>query len=260
METRPRDWPSADWRLTAPESFVLRLPRTRSAVEVFKLALRELVLRRALELEQVERAGFLARRRPKTVLQVGTQHVSDPALTPLLGVHSRARVRPELDGVLVEDFAKEARRAFGQSLEGYVNDHVHPSLTARGLLEIEEPAGLRRYRRRRHVRTAAGDAAAAELEEWLRLGNERVVGWTRDAPERALAYTGAAGAAILLMPGLYPDFERIGKRRAPHGDATIGHGWAADFGDFDGMDAGIDAGGSWGGDGGGNGGGGNGGG
>ena len=258
METGPREWPSEQWQLTAPESYVLRLPRPRRHVELFKLALRELVLRRALTIEQLEQAG-LFRQRSKTVLRVGTQHMSEPALAPLVELHSRARRRSASDGVLVEDFAKEARREFTGSLMGYLNNHVYPSLVQRGLMEVEEPTGLRAFRRRRHVRTAAGGEALAELEEWLRVGNACLKDWVRDSPERALAYTAGAGAAVLLMPGLYPELERIG-RQVPGGDAAIGHGWAADFEGFDGIDAGFGAGGWGGGDsgGGGNGGGGSG--
>jgi hypothetical protein len=259
METGPGDWPSDRWRMTAPESYVLQLPRPLSSAEAFKLALRELALRRALRVEQLAEAGLLGRRRRKTVLRTGTQHVSEPALQPLVELHARTRERGGADGVLVEDYAKQARRAFTRSFAGYVNDHVYPSLADRGLMEVEERA----FKRRRYVRTAAGDEAAAELEEWLHLGRGHVEAWGRSEPERLLAYVGGAGAAILLMRDLYPEFDRIGKNVLMGGDlAAVPGGDAGAFDDFDGgafdafdgIDAGVDAGGGWGGDGGGGGG------
>ena len=181
-------------------------------------------------------------------------------------LHSRTRERDGLDGVLVEDYAKQARRAFTRSLAGYVDDHVYPALAERGLMELQVSGP---FRRRRHVRTEAGEQAAAELDDWLRVGRERIEEWAREHPERVLAYAGGAGAAILLMRDLYPEFERIGKNVLLGGDlAPVPGGDIGGFEDFDsgafdafdGIDAGVDAGGGFGGDGGGNGGGGNGGG
>jgi hypothetical protein len=260
MEPDREEFPSAGWRLTAPESYVLQLPDPLSSVEAFKLALRELVLRRALRLEQLETAG-LFRRRPKSVLHAGTESaVAEPALAPLVAVHARAPERRGTDGVLVEDFAREARREFSRSFAGYVNDHVYPMLAERGLMRVEEQRRLGVVARRVHVRTPAGEEAAAELEEWLRVGRERVEDWSRSDPQRALGYAGGAGAAILLMRDLYPEFDRLGKHALVQGE--LAHGPYADFSAFhgfdsgvdSGIDAGIDAGGGWGGDGGGGGG------
>jgi hypothetical protein len=124
MGPASHEWPSARWRLTAPESYVLQLPRPLSSVEAFKLALRELALRRALQVERLERTGPLARRRPKVVLRAGTNYLTEPALLPLLELHGRLTGRRDVDGVLVEDFAKAARREFSRSLVGYVDDCV----------------------------------------------------------------------------------------------------------------------------------------
>jgi hypothetical protein len=80
-----------------------------------------------------------------------------------------------------------------------------------------------------------------------------------ESSERALAYAGGAGAAILLMADLYPDFERLGRHELAYAGGDPG-AFAIDgfdaFDSFDGLDAGVDAGGGWGGDGGGDGGGG----
>jgi hypothetical protein len=265
MELEGTDWPSGRWRLTAPESYVLQSPRHLSGVEAFKLALRELVLRRALQVEKVETAGFLRRGHSKTVLLIGTS-ITEPALAPLLDLHARARRREGNDGVRVENLTRAGRREFGRSLAGYVDDHVYPSLAQRGLLRSSEHRRWGRPRTR-HELTPAGEDAVAELADWLRVGSERVEGWTRESPERALAYAGGAGAAILLMPELYPEFERLGRDTAASADpvpsgaeldlGAFGSAGDSDSGDafeaFDGIDAGVDAGTGWGGDGGGGG-------
>jgi hypothetical protein len=267
MEPDRGEWPSARWRLTAPESYVLQAALNPSGVEAFKLALRDLVLRRALLVEQLENAGFLRRGPPRTVLPLGTS-VTEPALAPLLALHPDARQREGLEGVLVEDFARAARRQFGRSFAGYINDHVYPSLAQRGLVESSEQKRWGVFRRTRHELTPAGREATEELDEWVRVGRERVEGWTRESPRRALAYAGGAGAAILLMPDLYPDFERLGREAATYAEPVLGggdldlglFGGAGDsdafdsFDAFDGIDAGDDAGAGWGGDGGGGGG------
>jgi hypothetical protein len=167
VDPKGDDWPSTHWRLTAPESYVLQAPRQLSGVEVFKLALRELVLRRALQVERLEEAGFLRRGPPRSVLRA-LSLVSEPALAPLLDVHARARQRPGADGVMVEDFARTARREFGRSYARYINEHVYPSLEQRGLLRRQDRK--RWLGRTRHEFTPAGHEAAAELEEWLRVG------------------------------------------------------------------------------------------
>lgn len=121
----------------------------------------------------------------------------------------------------MEDFAKEARREFSRSLAGYVNDCVYPSLVERGLMRVDETTRMGVFRRRRSVLTPDGHDAAAELDEWLRVGRDRVEGWARSSPEHALAYAGGAGAAILLMPELYPEFERLGRHVLTQGEPAV---------------------------------------
>ncbi len=65
MEQPHADWPGSRWNLTAPESYVLNSVGEGSGSEAFKLALKELVARRALRVEpvQVRRLG-LRKERP----------------------------------------------------------------------------------------------------------------------------------------------------------------------------------------------------
>jgi DNA-binding MarR family transcriptional regulator len=250
MKRGAGEWPAERWGLTAPESYVLYSAPTVSGSEAFKLALRELALRRAI---RMERHG----------MRRGTGTASEPALEPVLEVFNRAA--RGVDVVRVNDLAREAKRAFGRSFAGYVNDHVYPSLEQRGLIRAEESRFLGILRRRRHRLTPEGREALDELREWLWVGEDRLGRWVRDDPDRALAYAGGAGASLLLMSGLYPELERLGRRFLEGGDAPLGGGVLdiglfseeAGGGGLDSIDAGFDAGGAFGGfgDGGGGGGG-----
>jgi hypothetical protein len=47
---------------------------------------------------------------------------------------------------------------------------------------------------------------AEELDEWLRTGRARLGNWVSEEPQAAFEYTSGAGATILLMDDLYPEF------------------------------------------------------
>jgi hypothetical protein len=132
--------------------------------------------------------------------------------------------------VLVEDLAKMARREFTRSLAGYIDRHVSPSLVQRGLLRTEEYRRFGLFARRRHVFTSAGREAADELDQWLRIGHERLRDWVHGDPARALAYAGGAGAAVLLR-SLYPELDLLAEHAREHAAAGAGAGggeWPAD--------------------------------
>ena len=75
--------------------------------------------------------------------------------------------------------------------------------------------------------TKAGREAVDELERWLRLGKERLGEWVADDPAKAFAYTAGAGAAILLMDDLYPEFALLGQQLAERRAAAGGGGEVA---------------------------------
>jgi hypothetical protein len=280
MEPRAGEWPAERWRLTAPESYVLRAPEHMSSVEAFKLGLREVVLRRGLRIERLEIASPFGRSRPKVALRQGTVAMTEPALTPLVELYARALRRRSADYVLVEDLARGASREFKRSFAGYIDDHVYPSLARRGLLYVDRSTRFGLFPQTRHRFTPAGREAAAELNQWLRVGTARLERWVRDFPDRALAYAGGAGAAILLMDHLFPEFERLGRHILTRGEGAsadglvheggsdesefdfsvfggdAGGGFEGGFDTFGELDAAVDVGGDVGGGGGGNGGGG----
>jgi len=127
--------------------------------------------------------------------------------------------------VLVEDFARAARKEL-RTFDGYRDRHVVAALEARGLMTIEARKVVGVFPSKRKAWTATGREAVDELERWLRVGKERLGEWVSDDPSKAFAYTAGAGAAILLMDELYPEFALLGQqlaeRRGAGGDGGVG--------------------------------------
>jgi hypothetical protein len=218
-------WPARPWRLTAPESYVLYLGKSPPGSEALKLALKELILRRALRVEQLDRSGRLGRKRSVSAFRAGSRStaISEPPLAAVMELYEQtdeshpgdARTGSPsargYDGVLVDAFARAARRSFGRSLAGYVNDHVFPAMEQRGLLRSKPRKSLGYRSRRRWALTVAGQDAADQLEKWVGVGHRQMAGWVRDDPARGRAYAQAAGAAVLLMSSLYPQLDRLAR-------------------------------------------------
>jgi hypothetical protein len=295
-----RDWPERPWLLTAPESYVLNYAGDGHGHEALKLAVKELVSRRALGVVAVQTRGPTGRRKLRTALVEGPVQLDYALpLTPVFDLFTNTRKRrldaaprsgeaSSVDGVLISDFAKAARKRF-RPLTKYRDGCVTPALKGRGLLTTRSQ-GM--FGRQVPTWTPAGHDALNELEEWLRIGHRRFNFWLHANPERALAYTVGAGALILLREDMYPAFAALGRKLAAGGlaeatvvglasDPTLGPAidaltgpdpclgpldlaaLDASFSDLGGMDAalaaisvGIDAGGAGGGGGGGDGGGG----
>lgn len=96
--------PSERWELTAPESYLLRYAGTRpSAVEVFKIALKELVARDVLRLQsaRLSRRWGLGTRR-EWLLTDGPRmdSVTEAALAPILSLYVGLRDRRARLGIL----------------------------------------------------------------------------------------------------------------------------------------------------------------
>jgi hypothetical protein len=245
------EWPALRWKLTAPETYVLYSVGEGFGAEAFKLAVKELVARRALRVEPVETRGWHGLRTIRSALVEGPVRLApEPSLAPVLELFARARKRTfqagagsaagmrPVEGVLTQDFAKAGRKQF-RHFHKYQSGHVVPALEARGLLTTREHLVLG-FLRSTPTWTARGSEAVDELERWLQVGKQRFRGWVSADPAKALAYTSGAGAAILLLDDLYPDFGRLGQHLAerPLAGGMVGHGSAAEFGDADDASAG----------------------
>jgi hypothetical protein len=224
------DWPATAWTLTAPESYVLLHGPHASGRETFKLALLDLIARGTLRLVEVTGRGVVGRGRRTRVLAPGPTPVP-PAAQPLASVwlvYSGVLLRSYAGGVTGVPVAALARAAVRRyrSLDRYRFEEVVPALVDRRLFAREEYRVLWLVPAQRIVATPAGVRARADLERRLALGREQFGGWVERDPARAAAFAGLAGAAVLLMSPLFPDFQRLRRQLGP-GAADAGDAGAA---------------------------------
>lgn len=224
------DWPATAWTLTAPESYVLLHGPHASGRETFKLALLDLIARGTLRLVEVTGRGVFGRDRRASVLVPGPTPVP-PAAQPLASVwlvYSGVPLRSYAGGVTGVPVAALARAAVRRyrSLDRYRFEEVVPALVDRRLFAREEYRVLWLVPAQRIVVTPAGARARADLEQRLALGRAQFGDWVERDPARAAAFAGLAGAAVLLMSPLFPDFQRLrrqlGSGAASAGDAGAG--------------------------------------
>ena len=234
-ETSRPDWPASRWLLTAPESRALLRAPELPDLEAIKLALKEVVLRGGLRLDRVERPGRLGRGRVTTALRPGIgSPPAEPALRAVLDLVSGLEPRPlvlagpgraEVRGVLLEHVATAVRKRLGS----YRDETLLPTLERRGLARAESAKTLGLLPRCRVALSEDGRAAQRELREWLEAGEKRFGGWARNDPERALAFAGGAGAAVLLMSEVHRELDALLLQR--EGAGAVGGvggeaGWA----------------------------------
>jgi hypothetical protein len=212
------DWPPR-WELTAPESHVISYRGGGFMGEPVRLAVTELIVRRVLALERVERTGRW-RREQSWALIDGPAAMSGVE-SPLTVVLELARSEPRqtlpvlregstmavpVDGVLVRDLKRAVRKRWGNG-DGYRAQHVAPVLVERGLLKP-----IRERRRSGEAEfdwTEAGREADEQLTRWLELGREHLAEWVRTDRARAHAFTRGAGSAVLLMRDQFPVLEDL---------------------------------------------------
>ena len=274
-------WPRDRWELSAAESYVLLYgPRTSKPSQPFKLAVLELVSRRVLELVEVERSGFF-RRKKIAVLSMGDGTTDNEVLLAVQGLYvgcAKTVYPGGLVGLEVKTLAEQAGRTYS-SRKGFAEAVVMKALAEKGLFRREQRTFLGIIPYRRWALTRSGEAARARLTVSMRLGESQFGRWVDRQPNRALAYLGLMGPAILLMEPLHPDLKRLREEHeravesgasgasveSSEGDDSSGED-AMDFGDldfggfdldvlgdldsaFDSIDSGVDAGGGDGGDG-----------
>jgi hypothetical protein len=210
MSTQP-DWPATRWGLSAAESYVLLNGPSASGSEAFKLGLSEMVARGILVLETIEQRGRFSRKQVATLR--GGPREAMPREQPLAAIwHLYQGLTPDGEpGVPVEKLARAAARQY-QPLGRFVRREVIPALVERGLYEARHERVLWLIPRTRYVLTPDGESAQADLRQWLDVGATRFAGWADTDPTHALAYAGMAGAALLLMPPLFPDLRACATR------------------------------------------------
>lgn len=222
------EWPARPWQLTAPESYVLLHGPLADSLEAFKLALQELMAKGALVVGPIDTFGGLGRRKQKSALTEGPRSasVSEAPLASVLAFYRGApRVTSVMDtyrrngnpeGVLIEDLAGSLRHY------NYRDRDVLPSLAQRGLFELCDDTVLGIFSSKHHLWTPAGVGAQRDLKEWIEVGNARMSDWASNDPPQARAFADGAGAAVLLMKNLQPEFDQL--RRHADRDALSARG------------------------------------
>jgi hypothetical protein len=189
-----------DWKLGAAESLLLQKGPRTSGAEVLKMALTELVAGGRLRLEGEPRPRMRRRR-----AQVG--HVR-PSLQAVLDLFDRT-VRGA-DGLEVARLAAAVREQYG-SLDGYRDRVVLAGMLDEGLFVREQHRVLWVFPATRYVLTFAGQTAKQRLDDLQRQ--------IEVSPAAALP---AAGAAVLLMPEMFPELREEAERARRAGSGADG--------------------------------------
>lgn len=203
--------PRRRWDLSAPESGALLWgPETRAG-EALKLALLELVVRQALRLVAVKGRRFFVFSKLVNVLAPGASR-DQPAnrvLRAVLEVTPPSHTYPDgTVGAPVEQWARAVVARY-QRRGGYVQAEVLPALEERGLYVRESYRRLGLFEASRWMLTPAGMAALAELKTLMESGRAAFgLGMEPDLA-RVRALLGTAGAAVLLLPGLFPELRQL---------------------------------------------------
>lgn len=126
-------------------------------------------------------------------------------------LHRRSARSLTVSGAEVKRFAVGVVREFG-SVDGYVTKVVRPALVDRSWVVGERYRVLGIFPATRWVLTAEGVAAQGDLLWRVDYGNRELGRLVDDAPERAIAFAGLAGAALLLMDDARPHLQRLRRR------------------------------------------------
>jgi hypothetical protein len=184
------------WDLSAPSSQVLLTGAATPNIWAIKLALKELVLRRALVLQRERRRRFLILSADVDVLSLG-RWPDRGTERPLLGVMEAfpksTLVHKGLSGTPIDVAAREITRWY-RAGGGYVQAEVLPALEWRGYYRrIQQQDG-------QHWQlTEAGERRLEELRALLETGRLQLPAWVQNERELARDYVQAAGSAPLLL-------------------------------------------------------------
>ncbi len=212
-ETGRDDWPAGPWRLTAPESYVLRHGPRASGTEAFKLVLMELVARGVLRLAREERGGlFGGEPAPAPARGAGGGRPDSAVLEAVHGLYRAQAAKTAGPFVPIKDLARAAGSQWG-GLGNFTGRVVLPALATRGLYRREEYRILWLFPASRFVPTPDGEAVRADLERLLRIGREEAGGWTGPRAGQALAFAGLAGGAVLLLQPIPPELRDLRRER-----------------------------------------------
>ncbi len=212
-------------------------PRTSKPSQPFKLAVLELVSRRVLELVEIERSGFFGSKKI-SVLSRGDGRTDNEVLLAVRDLYfacDKTVYRNGVVGVEVKTLAEQAGRLY-RSRKGFTEAMVMKALAEQGFYRREQRSFLGIIPFQRWALTRSGEVAKAQLTVTMRLGESQFGRWVDRQPNRALAYLGLVGPAILLMEPLQPDLRRLREEHERSGNT----GDSGDSGDSGGGGGGGD--------------------
>ena len=184
------------WDLSAPASQVLLTGAATPNSWAIKLALKELVLRRALTLERVEKRRFLRKPLQIDVLALGRwpEREAGRSLIGVMEAFPKAQQSFVAGrGVPIDVVADEVMRWY-RAGGGYIQGEVLPELEQRGFYrEIDEGQGPQ------WQLTASGEAKLEELRQLMDRGTVQLPVWVQQNREQAARYIQDAGPMLLLL-------------------------------------------------------------
>lgn len=215
--------------LSAPECLALLEPGSDGRA-LLKAALKELLLRRVFRLERSEERVLLAFKRCVRRLRRGGGRL--PPQSPLLPLErllaESARKDDRLDRVLTA-----VRSRYGSGYARFRSDVVRAALKRRGLLRVESQRILWLFSRQHAEPTVEG------MRQWHALGEllqqaRAAAAKVGQEPAQLAALAGSLGAAVVLVPELWPLLADL--------DLALRVPQTADGGDGSGFDFSLDAG------------------
>ncbi len=235
-------WPTTRWELASPESYVLLHGADRLDGEPFKLAVLELVGRRALKLVELEESGLFGMRNRASVLAAGSEpkRQRERSLATVQEIFELTPLHGFSDGTLgvsVRDFARVAQRRYNP-ISQYPQLEVLPTLVERGYLVYEKRKILGIFPTGRYVLTQSGLAARDDLQRRIELGQANLPGWVENDPNHAMLYLALAGSSLFLAPMLFGDIGELHRRQAETAFAAPG---GAESGDLEAPERTVDA-------------------
>lgn len=207
--------------LSAPEAFVLISLPLWHAQKALKLGFMGLLAQGVLRVETEDKPGLI-RTRHITHLYASPNL---PSSLPPISASLVAVVNAAAPTGTMTNLVKQARRAYGSALLGFVRNWVLPSLVARGLVEPYKHRLLGLFPVNAFRRTQAGEAEKARLDGLL-LEASQIPGYLDRDPAQATALVAALGGAILLADELRPHYQAIGQAMRQR-DATDSGGYTS---------------------------------
>lgn len=212
MTTSYGDWQAGHLHLGAAELYVVLNGPNASATEVFKLALHELVGRGVLDASyRQEGSGRTTTRRAVLLPATSRPGKLRRPLRNIMDVYNiLAQTSSESgNGIDVQDLARALRERHEGKLRQWVTDEVVGSLVEQGLYSEEQVKRLGLFVATNYEPTPTGKAAQSVLKSSIEQTKDQFSSWASGDRTRATAFLAIAWPAVLLMPELRPEIERL---------------------------------------------------